>query len=81
MAQILVNGITGVVERWYGTCPVSGVVSMGRCNSDSKFNLHASVWLNSFESADSKKTLPCLGLIEYGQIDGVSSKSTIGSTE
>jgi hypothetical protein len=29
-------------------------------------------WLNSFESADSKKTLPCLGLIEYSPKDRVS---------
>jgi hypothetical protein len=37
--------------------------------------------LNSFESVDSKKTLPCLGLIEYGSKDQVSLKNTIGSTD
>src|ERR1700751_2458527 len=30
--------------------------------------------LNSFESVDSKKTLPCLGLIEYSPKDHVSLK-------
>ena len=34
-----------------------------------------------FESADSKKTLPCLGLIEYSPKDQVSLKNTIGSTD
>jgi hypothetical protein len=38
-------------------------------------------WLNSFESADSKKTLPCLGLIEYSPKDRVCLKNTIGSTD
>src|SRR6267378_1675394 len=36
---------------------------------------------NSFTSVDSKKTLPCLGFIEYSPKDQVSSKSTIGSTD
>jgi hypothetical protein len=31
--------------------------------------------LNSFESADSKKTLPCLGLVEYSPKDRVSLKT------
>ena len=39
---------------------------MGRRNTGPKSNLQVFQWLNSFESADSKKTLPCLGLIEYG---------------
>jgi hypothetical protein len=37
---------------------------MGRRNTVPKSNLQVFQWLNSFESADSKKTLPCLGLIE-----------------
>ena len=41
------------------------VVSMGRRNTGPKSNLQVFQRLNSFESADSKKTLPCLGLIEY----------------
>jgi hypothetical protein len=32
-------------------------------------------------SVDSKKTLPCLGLIEYSPKDQVSLKNTIGSTD
>jgi hypothetical protein len=54
---------------------------MGRRNTGPKSNLQVCQWLNSFESADSKKTLPCLGLIEYSPKDRVSLKNTIGSTE
>jgi hypothetical protein len=54
---------------------------MGRRNTVPKSNLQVFQWLNSFESADSKKTLPCLGLIEYSSKDQVSLKNTIGSTE
>ena len=60
---------------------VSGVVSMGRRNTDPKSNLQVFQRLNSFESADAKKTLPCLGLIEYSPKDQVSLKKTIGSTD
>ena len=54
---------------------------MGRRNTGSKSNLQVFEWLNSFEGADSKKTLPCLGLNEYSPKDQVSLKNAIGSTE
>ena len=54
---------------------------MGRRNTGPKSNLQVSQRLNSFESADSKKTLPCLGLIEYNPKDQVSLKNTIGPTD
>jgi hypothetical protein len=65
----------------FGQCLINAVVSMGRRNSGPTSNLQVFQWLNSFESADSKKTLPCLGLIEYSTEDQVSSKNTIGSTD
>ena len=54
---------------------------MGRRNTGPKSNLQVFQRLNLFESADSKKTLPCLGLIEYSPKDQVSLKNTIGSTD
>ena len=54
---------------------------MGRRNTDPKSNLQVFQRLNLFESADSKKTLPCLGLIEYSPKDQVSLKNTTGSTD
>jgi hypothetical protein len=54
---------------------------MGRRNTGPKSNLLVFQLLNSFESADSKKALPCLGLIEYSPKDQLSLKNTIGSTE
>jgi hypothetical protein len=42
---------------------------MGRRNTGPKSNLQVFQWLNSFESADSKKALPCLGLIEHSPKD------------
>jgi hypothetical protein len=48
---------------------------MGRRNTGPKSNLQVFQRLNSFESADSRKTLPCLGLIEYSQKDQVSLKT------
>jgi hypothetical protein len=62
-------------------CLINEVVSMGRRNTGPKSNLQVCQWLNSFESADSKKTLPCLGLIEYSPKDRVALKNTIGSTD
>jgi hypothetical protein len=56
-------------------CLINAVVSMGRRNTGPKSNLQMFQWLNSFESADSKKTLPCLGLIEYSPKDQVSLKT------
>ena len=53
---------------------------MGRRNTRPKSYLQVFQWLNSFASVDSKKTLPCLGFIEYSPKDQVSLKSTIGST-
>ena len=50
-----------------GQVLINAVVSMGRRNTGPKSNLQVFQRLNSFESADSKKTLPCLGLIEYAQ--------------
>ena len=61
--------------------PINAVVSMGRRNTGPKSNLQVFQRLNSFESADSKKTLPCLGLIEYSPKDQVSLKNTIGSAD
>ena len=54
---------------------------MGRRNTGPKSNLQVFHRLNPFGSADSKKTLPCLGLIEYSPKDKVSLKSTLGSTQ
>ena len=54
---------------------------MGRRNTRPKSYLQVFKWLNSFASADSKKTLPRLGLIEYSPKDQVSLKNTIGSTD
>jgi hypothetical protein len=56
-------------------------VVMGRRNTGPKSNLQVFQRLNSLESADSKKTLPYLGLIEYSSKDQVSLKNTIGSTD
>jgi hypothetical protein len=70
-----------VIDGPRGQVLVSRVVSMGRCNTGLKPNLQMFQRLNSFESADSKKTLSCLGLIEYSPKDQVSLKNTIGSTE
>ena len=55
--------------------PIDLVVSMGRRNTDPKSNLQVFQRLNSFESADSRKTLPCLGLIDYSPKDQVSLKT------
>ena len=60
---------------------INAVVSMGRRNIRPKSYLQVFIWLNSFASPDSKKTLPCLGLIEYSPKDQVSLKDTIGSTD
>jgi len=60
---------------------LSQVVSMGRRNTHPKSYLQVFQWLNSFASVDSKKTLPCLGFIEYSPKDQVSLKGTIGSTD
>ena len=54
---------------------------MGRRNTDPKSNLQVFQRLNSFESADAKKTPPCLSLIECSPKDQVSLKKTIGSTD
>ena len=72
------------VEGWWvlgSTLPVTAVVSMGRRNTGPKSNLQMFQRLKSFESADSKKTLPCLSLIEHSPKDQVSLKNTIGSTD
>jgi hypothetical protein len=54
---------------------------MGRRNTRPRF-LSAGVSIAKFvPSVDSKKTLPCLGLIEYSSKDQVSLKNTIGSTD
>ena len=55
--------------------PIKPVVSMGRCNTSPKSYLQVFQWLNSFASVDSKKTLPCLGLIECSLKDRISSKA------
>jgi hypothetical protein len=62
-------------------CLINAVDSMGRRNTGPKSNLLVFQLLNSFESADSKKALPCLGLIEYRPKDQLSLKNTIGSTD
>ena len=48
---------------------------MGRRDTGPKSNLQVFQRLNLFESADSRKTLPCLGLIEYSPKDQVSLKT------
>jgi hypothetical protein len=63
----------------HSTCPINVVDSMGRRNTGPKSNLQMFQRLNSFESADSKKRLPCLGLIEYSPKDQVSLENTIES--
>ena len=45
---------------------------MGRRNTSSQFYLQEFQGLGSFMSVDSKKTLPCLGLIEYSSKDWLS---------
>jgi hypothetical protein len=57
------------------------VVSMGQRNTHPKSYLQVFQWLNSFASADSRKTLPCLGLIEYSSKDRVLLKNTIGAID
>jgi hypothetical protein len=42
---------------------------MGRRNTRPKSNLQLIQWLDSFPSVNSKKTLPCLGLIEYSPVE------------
>jgi hypothetical protein len=54
---------------------------MGRRNTHPKSYLRVFQRLNSFESVDSRKTLPCLGLIEYSPKDQVLLKDAIGSTD
>ena len=54
---------------------------MGRRNTHPKPYRQVFQWLDSFASVDSRKTLPCLGLIEYGPKDQVLLKNTIGSTD
>lgn len=54
---------------------------MGRRNTHPKSYLHVFQCLNSIESVESKKTLPCLGSIEYSSNDQVSLKNTIGSID
>jgi hypothetical protein len=54
---------------------------MGRRNTRPKSYLRVFQWLNSFASVNSKKTMPCLGLIEYSPKGQVSLKNTIGSTD
>jgi len=54
---------------------------MGRRNTHPKSYLQAFQWLNSFASVDSRKTLPCLGLIKYSPKDRVLLKNTNGSTD
>jgi hypothetical protein len=53
------------------------VLSMGRRKIHPNSYLHVFQWLNSFASVDSKKTLPCLGFIEYSPKDQVSLKNAI----
>jgi hypothetical protein len=59
----------------------SPVVSMGRRNTHPKSYLQVFQWLNSFARVDLRKTLPCLGLIEYSPKDQLLLKNTIGSTD
>ena len=54
-----------------GQLPRIPAVSMGRRNTRPKSYPQVFQWLNSFASVDSRKTLPCLGLIEYGLRDRV----------
>ncbi len=61
--------------------PINKVVSMGRRNTHPKSYLQVFQWLNSLASVDSRKTLPCLGLIEYSPRDQILLKKTIGSTD
>ncbi len=68
-------------KQVFGQFPINAVVSMGRRNTGPKSNLQVFQWLNSSERASSKKTLPCLGLIERSPKDQVSLKNAIGSTE
>jgi hypothetical protein len=57
------------------------VISMGQRNTHLESYLQVFQWLNSFASVDSRKTLPCLGLIEYSPKDQVLLKNSIGSTD
>jgi hypothetical protein len=72
---------TAAVAVDWPQCLINAVVSMGRSNTGPKSNLQVFQRLKSFESADSKKTLPCLGLTEYSSKEQVSLKNAIGSTD
>jgi hypothetical protein len=61
--------------------PIRSVFSMGQRNTHPESYLQVFQWLNSFASVDSRKTLPCLGIIEYSPKDQVLLKNTIGSTD
>jgi hypothetical protein len=54
---------------------------MGQRNTHPESYLQVFQWLNSFASVDSRKTLPCLGLIGYSPKDQVLLKNTIGSRD
>jgi hypothetical protein len=55
--------------------PGTPVVSMGQRNAHPESYLQVFQWLNSFASVDSRKTLPCLGLIGYSPKDQVLLKT------
>ena len=55
------------------------LIMVARRNTHPKSYLQISQWLDSFASVDSRKTLPCLGFIEYSPKDQVSLKNTMGS--
>jgi hypothetical protein len=75
------NGPDSLSENQRYQLPINGLVSMGRRNTCPKGYLQVFQWLNLFASTYSKKTQPCLGLIEYSSKDQVSLKNTIGSTD
>jgi len=54
---------------------------MGQRNAHPKSYLQVFQWLNLFASVDARRTLLCLGFIEYSTKDQVLLKSTIGSTD
>jgi hypothetical protein len=57
------------------------VDSMGRRNTSSKPKALEFQRLNSFANADSKKTPPCLGVIEDSLGDGFVSQTIMGPTD
>jgi len=56
--QRMINALTGQVEPWYGTCPVTRVVSIGRRNTKLEPTLHRKQKLESVARLDQPERYP-----------------------